>query len=373
MPNIAQFLRKRDYIVVRELGEGACGKTVLLNDDQIDQKFVCKKYAPFNEGHRKGLYENFVREIKLLHLLYHDNLVRVFNYYLYPEKYAGYILMEYVDGKDIQDFTNESPEKIDSLFTQAIEGFSYLERTGILHRDIRPGNLMVNNDGLLKIIDLGFGKQVNTTLDFDKSVSLNWWCPTPDEFRVEKYDFTTEVYFVGKLFERLIDTNNISHFGYTEVLRKMCQPNPDQRIKSFAEIGREIQGKTISEVNFGFSDIQTYRLFADDLINMTSKISLSSKYITDISKILPKLEDIYRSSMLESSISNAPKIIGCFVEGDYFYKKNYTITTDRVQKFIRLLKSCEPGQIRIIIANLDTRFDTIKTYDPNEIRDDIPF
>ena len=74
----------------------------------------------------------------------------------------------------------------------------------MLHRDIRAGNLLVDNDGQLKIIDLGFGKQVNTSLDFDKSITLNWWCATPDEFRFKRYDFGTEVYFVGKLFEQLI-------------------------------------------------------------------------------------------------------------------------------------------------------------------------
>src|SRR5689334_21808008 len=46
------FLRRRDYRLVRELGHGACGKTVLLHDAQIDDHFVCKKYAPYTEGRR---------------------------------------------------------------------------------------------------------------------------------------------------------------------------------------------------------------------------------------------------------------------------------------------------------------------------------
>ena len=46
------------------------------------------------------------------------------------------------------------------MFIQAVAGFAYLERAGILHRDIRSGNLMVGGDGVLKIIDLGFGKKI---------------------------------------------------------------------------------------------------------------------------------------------------------------------------------------------------------------------
>jgi serine/threonine-protein kinase len=44
---VISFLRKRDYRFVRELGQGACGKTVLLYDDQIEEYFVCKKYLPY--------------------------------------------------------------------------------------------------------------------------------------------------------------------------------------------------------------------------------------------------------------------------------------------------------------------------------------
>ncbi|MBZ5499958.1 MAG: hypothetical protein LAP85_26470 [Acidobacteriia bacterium] len=73
---IIEFLRKRDYRLVRELGRGACGKTVLLHDDQIDENFVCKKYLPFSESNRQQLFSNFVREIKLLHQIQHPNVVR---------------------------------------------------------------------------------------------------------------------------------------------------------------------------------------------------------------------------------------------------------------------------------------------------------
>jgi len=81
---IVTFLRKRDYRFVRELGQGACGKTVLLYDEQIDEHLVCKKYAPYSEDSRQELFSGFVREVKLLHKILHHNVVRVFNYYLYP-------------------------------------------------------------------------------------------------------------------------------------------------------------------------------------------------------------------------------------------------------------------------------------------------
>ena len=235
-PNIVHFLRARDYTFVKELGRGACGRTVLLHDEVLDRFFVCKKYSPLEGLDRQVLFQNFVREIKLLHDLNHTNVVRVFNYHIYPLHLAGYIVMEQVAGSNLVEHISSHPEQINEIFEQAINGFAHLELNRILHRDIRETNLMVTDDGVVKIIDLGFGKRVQTTNDFDKSISLNWWCELPSEFAQGTYDFQTEVYFVGKLFEKLIHENVIDHFKYTSTLNKMCQRNPKNRIESFADI-----------------------------------------------------------------------------------------------------------------------------------------
>ena len=177
-----KFLRRKDYKFVRELGEGACGKTVLLHDDLIGEDFACKKYSPQFEGDRQTLFTNFIQEIKLLYQISHQNIVRVFSYYLYPDKVTGYIVMEFVDGSDIGTYLKKAPEKANELFLQAIHGFSYLEARRILHRDIRPANLLVREDGVLKIIDFGFGKHVQDSENLGKSISLNWLCDPPQEF-----------------------------------------------------------------------------------------------------------------------------------------------------------------------------------------------
>jgi eukaryotic-like serine/threonine-protein kinase len=194
---LVEFIRKKDLVLKEELGQGACGLTVLLYDTVIDEYFVCKKYAPINEDWREKLFGNFVREIKLLHILNHPNVVRVFNYYLYPDRFAGYILMEYVRGEDIEDYLAKHPEDVNEIFAQVIDGFTHLEKHRILHRDIRPQNIMVADGGAVKIIDLGFGKQAFDSGDFDKSITLNWWCEPPSEFTEHIYDYQTEFILSG--------------------------------------------------------------------------------------------------------------------------------------------------------------------------------
>lgn len=186
---IVHFLRTRDYQFVKELGSGACGRTVLLRDEVLDQFFVCKKYSPQEGLDKQALYQNFLREIKLLHDLNHPNVVRVFNYHLYPASTAGYIVMEQVIGSDIGEYLAGKPEEINEIFEQAVDGFKHLEENRILHRDIRESNVLISDQGVLKIIDLGFGKHVEAPTDFDKSISLNWWCELPTEFSQGTYDF----------------------------------------------------------------------------------------------------------------------------------------------------------------------------------------
>lgn len=162
---IVKFLRQKDFVLEKRLGQGATGSTVLLFDSVINERFACKKYAPANPAHATKYFEAFLKEIKLLHMMNHPNIVRVFNYHLFPEKNTGFILMEYVEGLDISFHLMLSPEHINNVFAQTINGFAYLEENGILHRDIRESNILVASEVQVKIIDFGFGKQAQQLKD----------------------------------------------------------------------------------------------------------------------------------------------------------------------------------------------------------------
>ncbi|MBA3025030.1 MAG: protein kinase [Sulfurimonas sp.] len=79
-----EFIRKKDFKFIKKLGNGAFGETILIQDEYINYDFVCKKYKPLKGIPKEEYFKNFINEIKLMHLLHHNNIVRVFNYYLYP-------------------------------------------------------------------------------------------------------------------------------------------------------------------------------------------------------------------------------------------------------------------------------------------------
>jgi len=62
-----------------DLGKGGCGRTVLLLEDIINEHFVCKKFDPSSLAHKDELFKGFMNEIRLMHRVFHPNVVRIFN------------------------------------------------------------------------------------------------------------------------------------------------------------------------------------------------------------------------------------------------------------------------------------------------------
>lgn len=368
--NKATFLKSKDFIILKDIGQGGTGKTKLLKDETLDEDFVCKKYSTFYPEHQALYYTNFVNEIKILYKINHPNIVRVFNYYLYPELMTGYILMEYIDGTDITDYISANPNEINNIFLQIINGFKYLEKKNILHRDIRPNNILVSNDGFVKIIDFGFGKDINTFDDYGKSITLNWAYSLPDEFERSIYDFKTELYFVGKLFEFLILKNNLRKiFRYSNVLNLMIIADYDLRISSFHDVFRAITAQDSTYIKFTESEKRIYSDIANSFMAVCPSVEHSTKYKDDVLEISKSLDALFQKSLLEEFVQNNNHFVGCFISPPYIYKKNLVVSVEHLQSFIDWWKSMSDEYKMIVLNNLWQRFDTIK----REEKDDLPF
>ncbi len=365
-----EFLRKKSYVFLDDIGQGGTGKTILVKDETIDEVFVCKKYSPFYPEDRATYFKYFVDEIRILHKVYHKNIVRVFNYYLYPELITGYFLMEFIRGQSIDDYLFENPDKLNDLFIQVIEGFCYLEENNILHRDIRPENILVTHDSIVKIIDFGFGKSI----DFDNpdnSISLNWRYPKPDEFSAKMYDTKSEIYFVGKLFEEILVEIKDIDFQYFNLVSKMILPYAE-RSTSFFDIYREIVSQLKTDIEFNDSEKVTYKLFADNLMEIVSKTPYNTKYNKDIDLIIKSLDEIYKNSILEDIVQNNNKLIGIFLNGKFSYYPKISFRVSTLNSMIRLLKSSSEDRKKVIINNLWERFDSVERYNDTS-NDDLPF
>jgi eukaryotic-like serine/threonine-protein kinase len=369
-PKIIEFLRSKDFKFIRNIGQGGTGETILIKDEIIDEQFVCKKYSPIYEEDKSKYFNYFIDEIKILFKLNHRNIVRVFNYYLYPDQLTGYILMEYIEGLNIVEFIRKNPDRLNDLFPQVIEGFCNLEQNNILHRDIRPENILVNDLGVVKIIDFGFGKRLENSRDTEKSVTLNWRYSVPKEFESKIYDFKSEIYFVGKLFEEILVERGIDNFKYSSILSEMIKPEYDQRISSFFDVSRKILGNTSEGIEFSEKEITVYRNFANKLTSLVARFDPNTEYITDIDTVIMQLEQVFRNSMLEEHIQNSNALIKCLIRGPFSFYPDNRVPVQSVNDFFKLLKSVSDDKRKIIVNNLWNRLDSISRED---FSDDLPF
>ena len=371
--DIITFDAKKNFTFLKVLGGGGTGDTLLFKDETTDMLFAIKKYVPKDKRYIDEYYERFVDEIKILFNISHPNIVRIYNYYLYPYAKTGFLQMEYREGTCIDQYEPMpwDDKGWEEVFSDTIDAFRYLEKNHILHRDIRPTNILIDKNGNVKIIDFGFGKQLNGTRNDGNSILLNWPATEmPNEVQLnQEYDERTEIYFVGTLFRHILK-DNIKDFRFQHIIEKMVKIHPDQRYASFFDIAADISAGVISEINFTNEQKNCYRNFA---VALSSHIhSYKSKFnpIDDVALTITKLAELIRNSALEKHIQDNSLLISCFLNGGYSYNPSIDIEVQTVIDFYSLVTSLPPSKRKILFDNIYTRLSTIQVENDDE---ELPF
>ena len=371
---VIKFSKPKYYEFVKALKAGGTGKTLLMRDSTINELFVCKKYDPEQKEYEDEFYNRFVEEIKIMYSVYHNNIVRIYDYFLYPEYKTGYIIMEYIKGENIEEyFRLADGEDINSIFVQIINAFLYLEQHNILHRDIRATNIMIDEKGDIKVIDFGFGKKlIKEQQENQASVLLNWPASkVPDEIYSEQYGIQTEIFYVGYLIKNIIEKYNIKCFKYGILLEKMIQVNPVNRIHSFEEIQNSIAEQTFEQINFTDEEKEIYQKFANSICALLYQIKDSLSIEKDLSIIIEKLRVILRDNSLEEYITNVTTLISIFVKSDYRYYNN-RVEVYKVKDFYEFFLNQADAVKEIILNNLYGRIGNIPVID-SAFDEELPF
>lgn len=368
---IIEFNRVKQFKYIKPLGVGGTGDTHLFEDETTDMLFAFKKYVPKDTSYKDEFYERFVDEIKILFKISHPNIVRIYNYYLYPEIKLGYLQMEYVDGVSIDNFQPYAwGKEWSELFIDVIRAFEYLENNDILHRDIRPANVLIDKYENVKIIDFGFGKKLDSEERDGKSVLLNWPVTELPEETYYKgiYNHQSEIYFVGKLFQNILE-ENIGDFCFNHIIQKMIKTKPSQRYRSFIEVSKEISAGIISKIDFSDSEKEIYISFADELSNKITKFNDGFSPLNDINTTTAMLATLIKDSSLEKYIQANNRLINCFVSGSYTYNTRQDIEVECLKQFYEFFISLTSFKQKIVLDNIYTRLSLIKV----EIVDDCRF
>lgn len=154
------------YVMGDLLGEGSYGKV----KEMLDSETLCRRAVKILKKKKLRRIpngeQNVQREIQLLKLLRHKNVIEMVDVLYNDEKEKMYLVMEYCVGV-LQEMLESTPSKkfpmwqAHGYFCQLMDGLEYLHSHGIVHKDIKPGNLLITLDGILKISDLGVAEALD--------------------------------------------------------------------------------------------------------------------------------------------------------------------------------------------------------------------
>lgn len=379
--DIVSFLKQKDYKMINNnLGSGSFGKTVLLQDPFIDELFVAKMYQPEYEEIKEKFFANFLDEIKILYKLNHPNVVRIYNYYAYEKECTGYILMEYIEGQNIEDYFKGyvglfEPISLDMVFTQLIEGFSYIEKQGIIHRDIREGNILIDNNGTVKIIDFGIGKIFEKSDENDslvEEINRAGSDTLPSEYYSGVYTSKTDMFYLAELFHRMLELvgEDYNDFSYYNILEKMMKKNPNDRYNDFEEIEDAVTKRDFNNMSITEKDKKIYLDFANLLNEVLVEFNDKREFVTNPDKFQVGLENALENNLFENRIQNNTDITDSIVSGPYTYRTKVPIPCDVVQRFVNWYKKLSDDTKKVVLRNIISKLSVKKVVIEDE---ELPF
>jgi len=150
------------YQVIEELGKGGMGKVYKAYDTKVKEKIALKLIRPEIANDKKTI-ERFSNELKLARKIRHKNVCGMFD--LGEERGTHYITMEFVPGEDLRSsirrFGQLPIKKSISIAKQICEGLAEAHRFGVVHRDLKSNNIMIDNEGNVRIMDFGIARSLS--------------------------------------------------------------------------------------------------------------------------------------------------------------------------------------------------------------------
>ncbi len=259
------------YLLQRKLGSGAMGEVWLAHDPSLD-RLVAVKLLPAALADDPKRLKRFLREARLAAKLDHPRTVTIF-----PAGVDGqrpYIAMQYVDGGSLEELIGHGQpvewRKAARAIAQAAEGLGAAHKHGLVHRDVKPANLMCTAKGDVKVVDFGLARaQLSNTQLTQRGVRMGTPAyMAPEQWMGQEADARTDLYsLVCSLYHLLtgrlpFEASSLASLGYQHcqvpppdprkcvrslpeelcrILIKGLQKEPDQRYQSADELVADLQ------------------------------------------------------------------------------------------------------------------------------------
>jgi len=231
------------YQIIEELGRGGMGMLYKVIDKKIEEKVALKLLRPEIASDKKTI-ERFRNELKFARKISHRNVCRMYD--LSEEEGTQYITMEYISGEDLKSSIKRMEQltvgKAISIAKQICEGLAEAHRLGVIHRDLKPRNIMIDREGNARIMDFGISRSIGAKGITDAGVMIG----TPEYMSLEQVegkdiDHRTDIYSLGVILYEML-TGMVPFEGDTplNIAMKLKSETPQEPRQLNAQIPEEL-------------------------------------------------------------------------------------------------------------------------------------
>jgi serine/threonine-protein kinase len=224
------------YEVVKQLGSGAMGVVYLGQDPRINRITAIKTFqfgSDFDPEEAGKMKRKFFVEAESAGTLSHPNIVTIYD--AGEEQELAYIAMEYLEGEDLQNYTKENNllpmRKVIDYIADIADALDYAHKKGIVHRDVKPANVMLLKTGTVKITDFGIARIAATSQTQTGVLKGTPYYMSPEQISGKKVDGRSDIFSLGVMLYQLL-TAQLPFQGdslATLMHQIMNVPQPDPR------------------------------------------------------------------------------------------------------------------------------------------------
>jgi serine/threonine protein kinase/Flp pilus assembly protein TadD len=345
------------YLIIEELGKGGMGSVYKVLDKEIDEKIALKFLNPEVAANEKTI-TRFRNELKTARKISHKNVCRIYD--LSKGKGIYYITMEYVAGDDLKNVVRMMGQlgigKALFIAKQVCEGLIQAHKKGVVHRDLKPQNIMLDRDGNARIMDFGIARSLETKGVTDTGMMIG--TPeymSPEQVEGEEANQRSDIYSLGVIIYEMV-TGRIPFDGETALSIALKHKNEAPRDpREFNDKIPEALSQVILKCMAKAGDwrYQTGEELLSELNKVENDLPTSERFVLVEEPIFEKFEEV--ETEVESGEIELKKSIAVLPFADLSLQKDQEYYCDGMaEEIITALTGI--GELRVVACNSSFSF-----------------
>ena len=263
---LAPGTRINRIVIESQIGQGGMGAVYLAYDEKLQRQVAIKSIRP-EFLTNPDTQQRFIREARILSKINHQSICHIYDYI--ETDVGDFLVLEYIKGKQLYQTSLNKPETLDALMALA-EALDVAHQHGVIHRDLKPDNVMVTDSGQIKVLDFGIAQSmgsIQTNQNTDASGSAKEGVSSeltsqgslvgtirymsPEQAQAKVIDHRSDIYSLGVIFsEMLLGSNSFKADSYIETSMNHIQmdiPHLPENLSHYQSILDRMLAKTALE------------------------------------------------------------------------------------------------------------------------------